>query len=105
MHPLPFSDDVTSPLSTLGGSSLETFAANQNLGMCVSIDPRRGYRWNTRRCTGPDRARFICQLPGKCKAELGLHPHNMEHDFGLRVKASAGGSCFSTEAVKQISLH
>ena len=65
MHPLPFSDDVTSPLSTLG-SSIEVFATNQNqnLGMCVSMDPRRGYRWNTRRCTGPDKARFICQLPG-----------------------------------------
>ena len=64
MHHSTFRDDPTSPLSTPGGNSLDAFAASQNLGMCVSMDPRRGYRWNTRRCTGPDGARFICQLPG-----------------------------------------
>jgi hypothetical protein len=37
---------------------------DNDLGMCVSIDPAGGYRWNTRYCNGPDKATFLCQIPG-----------------------------------------
>ena len=84
-----FRDDITSPLkspshlrfrdasaaaaehpaSSSGGirSSVdsEDLASTSGLGMCVSADPTSGFRWNTRHCSGPDRANFVCQLPGK----------------------------------------
>ena len=36
MHHFAFSEDVTSPLSTLGGSSLEVFASNQGCRSALS---------------------------------------------------------------------
>ena len=39
--------------------------ADPELGMCVSVNPEEGFKWNTRLCTGRDKATFVCQLPGK----------------------------------------
>ena len=41
------------------------FSEDQEMGMCVSVDPESGYRWSTRYCNGPDKAAFVCQIPGK----------------------------------------
>jgi hypothetical protein len=50
------------------------FTEDHEMGMCVSVDPDSGYRWNTRYCNGPDKAAFICQIPGK-KTRLPCHGH------------------------------
>lgn len=39
------------------------FNEDSDLGMCVSVNPSSGYRWNTRFCNGPDKAVFVCQVP------------------------------------------
>ena len=42
------------------------------MGMCVSVDPESGYRWSTRYCNGPDKATFVCQIPGKISDGSGF---------------------------------
>ena len=48
-----------------------------NQGMCVSVDPGGGYRWNTRYCNGPDKATFLCQIPGKSTWDVIIYFKNL----------------------------
>ena len=48
------------------------FSDDQEMGMCVSVDPESGYRWSTRYCNGPDKATFVCQIPGKISDGSGF---------------------------------
>ncbi len=43
---------------------LEGVDTGNGMGLCVSMDPRAGYRWRTRHCDGRYRAQVLCQLPG-----------------------------------------
>ncbi len=66
-----FRDETIQPPRSFGPSGLESpqplwsgYTEDSDLGMCVAIDPDGGYRWNTRYCSGPDKASFLCQIPG-----------------------------------------
>jgi len=63
VHPRPpprsFEAIGSSPMSLIWGE----FTEDHEMGMCVSVDPERSYRWNTRYCNGPDKATFVCQIP------------------------------------------
>ena len=65
-----FRDDVLPPprsfeaIGSTPSSLWGEFTEDHEMGMCVSVDPQSGYRWNTRYCSGPDKAAFVCQIPG-----------------------------------------
>ncbi|TRY67404.1 hypothetical protein TCAL_16940 [Tigriopus californicus] len=68
------------------------FSEESDLGMCVSVNPSSGYRWNTRFCNGPDKAVFVCQPStlqpespassssmGVSPSRVGSNPSNLFH--------------------------
>ena len=65
-----YRDDVLPPprsfeaIGSTPSSLWGEFTEDHEMGMCVSVDPQSGYRWNTRYCSGPDKAAFVCQIPG-----------------------------------------
>jgi len=62
-------DDIPPPprsFEAIGSSPTNLwgeFTEDHEMGMCISVDPESGYRWNTRYCNGPDEATFVCQIP------------------------------------------
>ena len=56
------------------------YSDDQEMGMCVSVDPDSGYRWSTRYCNGPDKAAFVCQIPGK-----KIHLKAVFHSFNSSI--------------------
>ena len=71
-----YRDDVLPPprsFEAIGSSPTSLwgeFTEDHEMGMCISVDPESGYRWNTRYCNGPDKATFVCQIPGKHYVQL-----------------------------------